>query len=529
MYISRARGSIPAILFVMLATASQAAPESNDEPKPEPRFDVLEYRVLGNTALAPRDIESAVYPFLGPDKALADVEQARVALENAYRASGRGTVFVDIPEQDVGDDGVVRLKVTEGRLRQVRVQGARYFSGRAIKEALPSAAPDAVPDLPQLQRDISALNLESADRRIVPVLAAGTVPGTVNLTLRVEDDLPLHGSLEVNDQYTADTSELRAIGALSYDNLFGRFDSFGIQYQTTPEEPSELGVLVANYTHNLGSGRRLSFFFVDSNSEVPALNTFGVLGKGQVYGTRLILPFEAGADSNHVLTVGADYKDFSESIRLDSDNSFQTPISYLQFSLASNNTWRFGAQTLTFDPAINFGVMDLGNSTQEFANKRYRGRPSYLYLRASSNYRSAPWRGFSLAASFGGQYSLDPVVANEQFAIGGADSVRGYLEAEELGDLGFKASAQLETPAWRVDALRSALVGYAFFDAGVVSVAYPLPDEVRNADLSSWGVGFRLSLFDHVSAQFSWAYPLVPGPRTDVGDSRWLFMTRVAW
>src|SRR5262245_55078889 len=109
------------LMFVGLqAQAQDAAPA----PAEMAHFDVMEYRVLGNTVLAARDIESAVYPFLGPAKSLDDVEQARLALENAYRSAGRGTVFVDIPEQDVGEDGVIRLRVTEGRLNTVRVTGA---------------------------------------------------------------------------------------------------------------------------------------------------------------------------------------------------------------------------------------------------------------------------------------------------------------------------------------------------------------------------------------------------------------------
>ena len=60
-------------------------------------------------------IERAVYPFLGPDRTIDTVKQAADALEKAYKDAGYGAVFVDIPEQEVAD-GLVRLKVTEGKL-----------------------------------------------------------------------------------------------------------------------------------------------------------------------------------------------------------------------------------------------------------------------------------------------------------------------------------------------------------------------------------------------------------------------------
>src|SRR5262245_35888900 len=75
------------------------------------RFDVVEYRVLGNSVLPPADIERTLYPRLGAGKSIDDVEQARAALETYYHERGFGTVFVDVPEQDV-DEGVVRLRVT---------------------------------------------------------------------------------------------------------------------------------------------------------------------------------------------------------------------------------------------------------------------------------------------------------------------------------------------------------------------------------------------------------------------------------
>src|SRR5262245_55890187 len=138
----------------------------------------MEIRVLGNSKLPPLAVETAVYPHTGPGKNIEDIESARQALESAYRVAGYSTVFVDIPEQSV-DDGVVRLRVTESKLERVRIEGARYFSARRIRAALPQATAGEVPNIPQLQRDLAQLNTETGDRTVTPVLAAGPRPGTV--------------------------------------------------------------------------------------------------------------------------------------------------------------------------------------------------------------------------------------------------------------------------------------------------------------------------------------------------------------
>ena len=255
------------------------------------QLDVMEIRVLGNTKLPALAVETAVYPYAGPGKTIEDVEAARQSLESAYRLAGYSTVYVDIPEQTV-DDGVVRLKVTEGRLARVRVEGARYFSARRIRAALPGAKAGEVPNIPELQRDLAVLNTETADRSIVPVLAAGGSPGTVDLTLKVEDELPLRATFEVNDQYTADTTRWRVSGTLGYDNLFNRFDSVSFTYQTAPQEPDETQVMAASYVTRWGRGERNRFAltYIDSNSDVASVGTIGVLGAGRVFNAQLIFP-----------------------------------------------------------------------------------------------------------------------------------------------------------------------------------------------------------------------------------------------
>ena len=401
-HIARWHGTIAAGLLGLAACSWVVAAEDPTAAAAAPaaaaHFDVLEYRVLGNTVLPQIDVERAVYPFLGPDKSIDEVQAARAALEQAYRVAGRGTVYVDVPEQDV-EGGIVRLKVTEGQLRQVRVQGAKYFSGRQIRSALPAAAANTAPDLPALQQEISALNTQTPDRAVVPVLKAGPVPGTVDLTLKVNDHLPFHGSLELNDQYTADTSQLRLLASLSYDNLFNRLDSISLQYQTTPQKPSQLGVLVASYTRNLDEGRRLALYFVDSDSDVASLGTLSVLGKGKIYGTRLILPLVNSAESTHTLTLGAEYKDFLENIQLKEDSSFRTPIAYVNLSLGESGVWRWDRLQLTESSAFNFGPRRLGNSSEEFADKRFKGRPNYFYYRGSLGLRALLYKDFSLLGS----------------------------------------------------------------------------------------------------------------------------------
>jgi hemolysin activation/secretion protein len=513
---------------------------------PGETFDIFEYRVLGNSVLPTIEVERAVLPLLGPGKTLDDVEHARTALETLYHDKGYGTVFVDIPEQDVGE-GVVRLRVTEGTIERVRVTGARYFSNREIRAAVPAAKTGIVPHLPTLQKELTDLNTQTPDRNAVPVLKAGSRPGTVALALTVKDELPLHGSVELNNQYTSDTTELRAIASASYDNLFGRLDSLSFQYQTAPEEPDEATVWAASYTARLPDGKsKLALFYVDSDSDVATVGDAGgtvpVLGKGEILGLRYVRPLVASAAQTHIFTAGVEYKDFAESVL--SEKLLRTPITYVNFSVGHTSAWRTERQQWSLMDSVGFGVRDLANDTEEFRDKRSEGNPNYWLLRSGATYAVRLPSDFSASLIGVGQYAIDPVISNEQFSIAGADGVRGYLEAEQLGDVGAKISFEFGLPQLTVLDGRFKVSSFLFYDYGRISHLEPLRNrDVRSADfgklleepdrtLRSFGAALLLNWSEHFNGSLVWAYPLVDGstdPGTHKGDSRIHFVVRSIW
>jgi hemolysin activation/secretion protein len=496
----------------------------------EQHFDVHEYRVLGNSVLSNREIEGVLYPLLGDKKTLSDVEAARTALENAYHAAGYATVFVDIPEQDTSD-GIVRLRATEGRIRVRKISGARYFSEGKILEGLPASAPGQEPKLPDLQRQLTAINAETPDRTVVPVLKAGPEPGTMDVALNVTDHLPLHASLDINNDYTPDTSSLRATASLSYNNLFGDLDSIGVQYTGTPQHTGEVSVANATYGFSpFAGGIRPSLSFTNSSSNTATIGTLGVLGKGQVYGARMAFPLVLAPGVSQTLTAGIDYKHFKNTIALAEDGIIQ-PISYVNFSLGYVGGWQIADASgqirhiASFDITGNFGPRGLANQTLNFDNTRFMARGNYAYLHADGSFMTRLPAGMQLQVKLSGQDAIDPILVYEQMSITGADGVRGYLSVEELGDTGWKGSLQLESTPLVMHSFNYG-DAFAFFDAGHAHTIYALPNEPRHYDLRSWGVGLNLLPGYAVSGTLTWAMPLEDGPRTRAHDSRVLFDVR---
>lgn len=482
-------------------------------------FDILELRVEGNSVLSTLQIERAVYPFLGPGGSIEKVEKARSQLEKAYHDAGFLTVLVDIPEQEVRG-GLVRLKVTEGTVEGLRVRGARYYSGGAIRERLPALAEGGAPYFPQFQDEISRLN-RGADRRVTPVLKPGAAPGTVRIELNVQDKLPLHGNVELNDRYSASTTNLRLSGMLRYDNLWQRDHSLTLNAQTAPLDTGEVRVFSASYLMPAGRERLLALYAVETQSDVAAIGTLGVVGQGRIFGARHIIPLRPRGSYYHTLSLGMDYKDFDETVVLLGADSFSTPISYAPFSALYSGTLQDKGGVTQLNLGLNFALREwLGTREEEFANKRFKAHASYAYLRADAQRTHALGKGWSLAGALNTQIANEPLISAEQFAAGGYDSVRGYLEASALGDYGVRGSLELRAPSfptpprWGIQQL--APVG--FIEGAAVRIHDPLPAQEKSFTLSSAGLGLRLRVAPAFTAALDLAYPFKPSTETEARE-----------
>src|SRR5262249_27380539 len=146
-------------------------------------------------------------------------------------------------------------------------------------------------------------------------------------------------------------------------------------------------------------------------------------------------------------------------------------------------------ESVTISP--NVGLRGAPNNPDNFENKRYLGRPNYAFLRWDNTLGLNLPFSYRLTLRLSGQLTNEPLISNENFSIGGSDGVRGYLEAEELGDNAIKGTLQLQSPAWTlyVPKLFSA---FAFVDAGHTHSFATLGAQPEHAELRSWGVGLNL-------------------------------------
>ncbi len=504
-------------LVLMLPVLTVQANPAEPAPTDRPVFDILDYRIDGNTVLDVETVEQAVYPHLGPGKGIEDVEQARVALETAYRDHGYPTVVIDIPEQDV-NNGQVRLKVVEGRVAFVQVTGSRYYALGKIRAGLPALAENQVPYMPAVQAQVAKLAEQSADRTVTPVFRAGQTPGQMEVELKIKDQLPLHGSVEMNSRNTDYTRYTRLIGSIRYDNLWQKFHSASLQYQTAPENRDEVDVWSGTYVLPTGwADTRLALYGVGirSNTQLGAnVGGTSVVGTGSIYGLRLVKPLPAKTGWLHNLTAGFDYKQFDQAVTLAGQDTGSTPIRYALFLLGYDASLRLGDSLTSLNAAGHFSIRGLGNDPTEFERRRYQAQSDFFYFTADMKHQQPLPADFLLSTRLAGQISGQPLISNEQFSAGGVQSVRGYHQTQQLGDNGLNASVELYGP--RLWAGR--LLG--FYDWATLWIENPLAANPARYTLASAGLGLRMQILRHFQGELDWGYPFYRQGTVDAGQQR---------
>ena len=247
-----------------------------------------------------------------------------------------------------------------------------------------------------------------------------------------------------------------------------------------------------------------------------------VIGKGKMGGFRLIQSLGSSEGFYHSLTLGMDYKDFSEDVLLGSDRA-SAPIKYAPLIASWRGDWSGDRSTSNITLSGTFGIRGLGDSWKRFDDKRYMARQSFIALKLDAETTRTFGPDLQLNARLTGQWSPDPLISNEGFSLGGMSSVRGYFESEAIGDYGFAYQTELRSPDL-AKLLGSDLVNelrfHAFVDTGYVGINQPLPSQIATRDtwLSSAGLGARLKLFNHLSGAIDAGVPLKSVPESNSGD-----------
>ncbi|HVU26216.1 MAG TPA: POTRA domain-containing protein [Verrucomicrobiae bacterium] len=595
---------------------------------PKPTIEIRGYRIEGNTALPPEEF-SFLTNYTG-QMDFAQIREGMGKLQLRYRDLGFPTISVALPQQKL-TNGIVRVKIIEGRLNDIIVEGNRYYSSNNIVRALPSLTTNILLNAKWFQSELDRANLNQ-DRQIYPVIAPGLEPGTTELTLKVKDQFPFHGHMEINDKSTPNTPLLRLDTAVQYDNLWQLNHQVGFDYNFSPQEMKTGNYnfydqpMVASYsgyyrvplgfrrglrddyenlpvtfgydevTHRFNlppatGNPELIFFASRSVSDTPvrygpktilftnltedvyARSAERDLTFNDDLGAKLTIPVREFWQIQSSLQIGLDYKSYAANGYSTNLTTFDlyglNPFDPTQRgSLITSSTVPLPTNTRTalyYLPISlgwvaarpdNYGSFSFNYNQNIFLSSLASARSDFqtiaLSPEAGGNYTTVNAGlirlqnlpdNWSAVLNVNGQWASEPVIGNEQFALGGTSGVRGYQEGENYGDSGWRALFDLRAPAVNVgyfptpsgDVPANLRCSW-FMDYGQIYL-YQRPG-VFSGHLNQWGtgLGFFLTAGEHFSARLTLAWALeknaeesavkpsaVPPVQTPAGEARAYF------
>lgn len=513
-------------------------------PARDPEFPVTRFSVEGATLVTADEVDRVLQPFTGPERTLADVQRARAALEATYARLGYGATQVVLPEQEI-KDGVVQLRVIEGRLTGVEIEGNRFFEAPNIRRSLPALVDGQPLNTARLARELRLAN-ESPVKQTTVVLKGGTDEGDVAAQVRVDDQRPWRFSLGLDNTGTPETGEYRIGVGFQHANLFDRDHVLTLQYATSPsksDDPNEFAlppnknVLIAGAGYHIplyDLGDSLDFIagYANVNSGVVQ-NLFAISGSGQVYAGRYNFGLPSVGPYDQKASLGFDWQIYNNDVAPVGTSSSIVPDYVLHpLSLTYAGVYRGEGQELSFTLA---GVQNIpggpdGNQAA-FDSVRPGAEASYTLARANVNYLLGLPRGVQARARFTAQYTRDELLAGAQFGIGGMDSVRGFFERQYTGDRGYSGTFEVYSPdlgpQLGVDGLRMRFL--AFYDYGRAYLVNPDVFETQVIGISSVGPGVRVAYGTSLTLRFDWGFQIQRGvpPSSDTSRANfslvWVF------
>jgi hemolysin activation/secretion protein len=521
----------PIALLCLAALPALAQPPQ--KPPEDPKFEIRRFIFQGATLVPPAQLEEATRAFTGKDRTFGDVQRALETVERAYSRAGWSAVQVVLPEQEL-ERGEVRFQITEARIGRVIVEGNRFFDEANIRASVPALEPGRSPNIDAIARNLRVAN-ESPSKQSTVLLRSGQAEATVDAVVRVTDETTRRASVTLDTSGTNETGKLRLGLGYQNSNVFGRDQVLTLQYVGAPHSETHRNRIQPFPSKNvfvLGAGYRIPLYGRGDTIDITAgystvsagtvANLFTITGTGGLAGIRYTQNLDKIGDYEHRIAYSLDYRGYQNKGVRPLGGTFQLvrdatvhPISVLYSGLFRR---RDGETAFSFGFSQNLPGGNDGSGS-DFCAPLATGAPPirlssvsghnecanarYFIWRWAVNHNQALGGDWQWRFAMNGQQTRDILISGEQFGIGGADSVRGFLEREITNDSGYRGTAELYTPDFggKTGIAGMRLRALLFADWGGVKRNRPSGGEMHAQHIGSYGFGFRLARGNNLSAR----------------------------
>ena len=497
----------PLLILFWVALLGTALAQTPTEAAMRTR-KVTKFVIEGNTLLSEPELRTVLQAYEGRELTLEEMKSAAADITSLYQRRGYYLVRAIIPPQPF-DVGEVKMAVIESKVGSVTVEGAEHYDPEFIRRRFEAAIENGTLKADAFTRSLTLLN-ELPDLQVKAILSSVDKPGVADFVLQVKDSSTFHVGVDYNNYGTSATGIHRMGLNIDAGNLVTQADSLSIRgvvgfpsrnnnfFQVGYTTPVNLDGTTVGFGYANGA-----FAVSEGLGEI-----LDVRGNANIFTLTVAHPLDRTLDFSSNLGLSVSHKDiennfFGGRVPFSSDNYTSGRITYTA-------DWRGPSGRTILQAAVTQGLGGTGAGDPLVSRVGANGGFTRFNLDGARVQRLGDGLYGVLRGS--GQYARTPLYVAEQYALGGPDTVRGYQQAELLGDNAYLVGAELR---WSPDVENPDKFQLCFFiDHGGVSLVQPQPgDLARGNTLTGAGLGFRWNVFDKTNLRFDLGFPLTARPQ----------------
>jgi hemolysin activation/secretion protein len=486
-----------------------------------PRLYVREFRFEGNKVFSSQELAKVTAGYVGREISSLELEDARRAVTEYYVSHGYIDSGAVLPDQSP-QDGVVIIRITEGTLSAMRITGNKWLRESYIRDRLQrwSGPPLNMNDLKEgLQLLRQNPNIAQVNAELRPDVS----PGASILDVRVKDESPFRLGLQVDNDRPPSVGAEEILLLAGDTSLTGHSDPLDVSYGIA--EGGEQGFKFSDF-NDVSASYLIPLTIYDTTLRIygskndysvieEPFNPLDITSESYRAGVTLRQPLYETSARELALAVTFERehsKSFLLGIPFDVTPGSVNGIDDIS-ALRIIQEWidRSQKQVLALRSTFSVGLdaFDVTDDGTDRNAKFFTWVGQAQYVRRLFNTPN------QLVLRVNGQATPRPLLALEQFTLGGADSVRGYLVNQIVRDDGVFSSVELRVPVV-FNRLGAPIVQFApFFDfGGAWNVGSSTPDPTT---ISSAGAGVLITPNQHLNAQLYWGYAFrkIANPNND--------------
>jgi hemolysin activation/secretion protein len=448
--------------------------------------------------------------FLDKPVSIKSLSELKTFIIRYYRNHNYPLVGVSIPAGQDITDGKVYVIIQVAKIGKIEVEGAKYFVNDRIKKQI-RLKPGETIKTSKVVEDLEWLN-DNPFRNASVIYSASDKLSSTDVIFNIEDKLPyrFYAGYEYSSYTVAGPS--RFLAGFNIGNLFNREQQLNFQFLSA-SNINDLWGIAGTYVLPLPWRNiiKLMGSFVRAISDEEEFKFID--GKGWTLSGRYEIPLPVIKDLSHDFILGIDFKRTNNFLQYAENLVFNKNIDIFQFlaKYQGSKEDRFGYTSFEGSCFYSPGNITEDNTTSRFELARPGAKAHYVYLELDIE-RIVRLKGdLSWVINFLGQYSFSKLMLSEQLAIGGASTVRGYMENEVSGDSGLFLRNEIRFPnfSFKVRNLKQNLQFLAFLDYGFVADVDKNILNRNSKSLLSVGPGVRYSLRTNISLRFDYGFQLI--------------------